>query len=321
MWHAASEEQKNPYDIPCSREQTWIKIDFTKRPLISCKNELYPHKESRRFKCSTWHIYFPLSPYIYCHFIFTTISNQFRRLGCFGLVLCFLVFNSDNKANDWWVPCAYFGCVWHPDPLPGDWYLPNTLKYFELCCFWKRRLRPRQTFGGCVLIWSRISCEIFHSLLAFSGVFFFSSSPSFVSFPGLFYRLWPEGLMKAATQQRKEWQVQEETRGSLCCLRRDKRRIWQSHAAASKTPIYWSGLPLCLLCHKKKEREREKDSKKKNLTRGVCESWEFHLLPLWGEENAQRPHKLPQTTRTIQLNTVPTPLFTIPNHVRSFSPL
>lgn len=181
MWHAASEEQKNPYDIPCSREQTWIKIDFTKRPLISCKNELYPHKESRRFKCSTWHIYFPLSPYIYCHFIFTTISNQFRRLGCFGLVLCFLVFNSDNKANDWWVPCAYFGCVWHPDPLPGDWYLPNTLKYFELCCFWKRRLRPRQTFGGCVLIWSRISCEIFHSLLAFSGFFFSFSLLRFFS--------------------------------------------------------------------------------------------------------------------------------------------
>lgn len=120
------------------------------------------------------------------------------------------------------------------------------------------RLRPRQTFGGCVSIWSHISCKIFQSVLAFSSFFL---HPSFFLL-GLFYRLWPEGLMKAATQQRKERQAQKETQGSLCCLCWDKRRIWQNHMAASKTPIYWSGLSLHLLCQRERERESKKTHKR-----------------------------------------------------------
>lgn len=289
MWHAASEEQKNPYDIPCSREQTWIKIDFTKRPLISCKNELYPHKESRRFKCSTWHIYFPLSPYIYCHFIFTTISNQFRRLGCFGLVLCFLVFNSDNKANDWWVPCAYFGCVWHPDPLPGDWYLPNTLKYFELCCFWKRRLRPRQTFGGCVLIWSRISCEIFHSLLAFSGVFFFLLLPPSFLFPVCFTDCDLKGSWKQPHSREKSDRSKKRLEAACAVCAETKGgfgKATQPHQRRQFTGAVFLSVSSAI----KKKRERGRKTAKKKISQEVCVSLGSSTSSHTGEKKMHRDH-------------------------------
>lgn len=153
--------------------------------------------------------------------------------------------------------------------------------------------------------------------LSFSlSLFSFIFSPSLISFPSLFYRLWPEGLMKAATQQSKEKSD------------RPKKRLKAACAVCAETK---GGFGRTTWLHQRRQftgaaflsisSARERERAKKSHKRCVCEACKFHLLPQRGEENAQRPHKLPQTAMTLQLNTVPTPLFTLPNHVRSFSPL
>lgn len=144
MWSEEQDEKiLTVYHIaPCSREQTWIQIYLTKHPIIIRMN----YTLTSRAEVLNVSLGMFLFPY---HLIFTAVlylqpfSIRFEHLACFGSVLCCLVFNSDSKANDWWLPCAYFGCVWHLDRLPGNPYLPNTLNYLVML-FLEMRIKTKE---------------------------------------------------------------------------------------------------------------------------------------------------------------------------------